>query len=80
MNCYPGRQRELVLEGQDILRKHGIDPIFGLENLVWASNKGHTTAAQQALVEQLRAVDQAGLGYDDIVEVLRVHGAIAANR
>jgi hypothetical protein len=26
-------------EAQNILRKHGIDPIIGIENLVWAPNK-----------------------------------------
>nr|WP_275994431.1 polymorphic toxin-type HINT domain-containing protein [Argonema antarcticum] len=75
-----GTQRALVQEGQAILRKHGIDPIWGLENLVWAPNRGHTTAAQELVVEELKAVDAAGLGYDDIVTVLRRHGRIAANR
>ncbi len=32
-------QQELVKEGQEILRKYGIDPIVGEENLVWAPNR-----------------------------------------
>ena len=31
-------QQELVQEGQEILRRYGIDPIIGKENLVWAPN------------------------------------------
>ena len=30
------RQKALVAEGQELLRRYGIDPIFGKENLVWA--------------------------------------------
>ena len=31
----PGAQRDLVLEGQDLLQQRaGIDPVYGLENLV----------------------------------------------
>jgi Pretoxin HINT domain len=76
----PGKQRELVIEGQEILRRNGVDPIFGTENLVWAPNKGHTIAAQQSLIDDLRAVDAAGGGYNRIVEILQVHGMIAASR
>ncbi|MDR4904409.1 hypothetical protein S3E15_01814 [Bacillus mycoides] len=32
------KQKILVQEGQEILRKHGIEPIIGEENLVWAPN------------------------------------------
>ncbi len=32
------KQQELVKEGQAILRKYGIDPITGTENIVWAPN------------------------------------------
>lgn len=34
-----GTQQELVKEGQEILRKYGIDPIVGEENLVWEPNR-----------------------------------------
>ncbi|MED1559349.1 AHH domain-containing protein [Bacillus paramycoides] len=32
------KQQKLVREGQGILRRYGIDPIIGEENLVWAPN------------------------------------------
>ena len=32
------KQQELVREGQEILRRYGMDPIIGKENLVWAPN------------------------------------------
>jgi hypothetical protein len=76
-------QQELVEEGQAILIKHGLDPDEGLENLVWAPNRvegQHSIEPLQNLVDQLKEVDEAGGGYDDIVEVLREHGEIAANR
>ena len=31
--------KELVKEGQEILKEYDIDPILGLENLVWAPNR-----------------------------------------
>lgn len=76
-------QQSLVREGQDILKKHGIDPIWGLENLTWAPNRvngQHRTETLQDLVNDLKAVDAAGGGKDDIVNVLRDHGDRAAGR
>ena len=32
------KPQELVREGQEILKKYGIEPIIGKENLVWAPN------------------------------------------
>ena len=80
LNGRAGVHRTLVREGQDILRSHNIDPVQGIENLVWAPNKGHTTAATRSLVEDLRSAHQLGLGRDEIVEVLALHGRIAAAR
>lgn len=75
-------QQALVTEGQAILRKVGIDPINGLENLTWAPRvRGqHTLAALEPLVTDLRAVGQAGGQYDDVVEILKRYGDIAAKR
>lgn len=76
-------QQELVNEGQEILRKYGIDPIVGEENLVWAPNRvvgQHDTAALEEVVNALKAVDKAGGDYDDIVEVLNMFGQIASEK
>lgn len=73
----PGAHRALVREGQDILREVDIDPILGLENLVWAPNKGHTIGATRSLVDDLRA---ARGSRSDIVEILRMHGDAASGR
>lgn len=76
-------QKSLVQEGQDILRKHGVDPIVGVENLVWAPNavKGqHSFEAIENVVNQIKAVDAAGGDYDDIVDMLEEIGNLAARR
>ncbi len=80
---HEGTQQELVKEGQEILRKYGIDPIVGEENLVWAPNRvvgQHDTAALEKVVNGLKAVDKAGGDYDDIVDVLNMFGQIASER
>lgn len=66
-------QQKLVERGQDVLRKHGIDPIFGKENFVWAPNIAgqHTEAMLEPLVKQLKKVGNArGATRDQIVKVL----------
>jgi hypothetical protein len=76
-------QKDLVREGQAILRKVGIDPIFGPEVLVWAPNgvEGqHGIDALQTVMRELRALDEAGADYDDFVEKLAELGKIAARR
>ena len=76
-------QQELVKEGQEILRKYGIDPIWGKENLIWAPNrvKGqHSIEALTKVVEKLRLVDEYGGEYEDIVDVLYDLGKKAASR
>jgi hypothetical protein len=76
-------QKALVKEGQDLLRRNGIDPIFGKENLVWAPNRvagQHDIAALRNVIEQVKAVELDGGTYDDIVDKLRKLGVIAAAR
>ena len=75
-------QQELVEEGQDILRRVGIDPIYGVENLTWAPNiEGqHVTANLREVVDRLRDLDSVGAGYEDFVEALQELGDIAAQR
>jgi hypothetical protein len=75
-------QQALVKEGQDILRRNGIDPTKGLENLVWAPNaKGqHTLANLRAVVDELKVADAGGFGKDAIADVLKTHGKLASER
>ncbi|KGT42832.1 AHH domain-containing protein [Bacillus cereus] len=76
-------QQKLVQEGQELLRKYGIDPIIGKENLVWAPNRvagQHSIAALENVVNQLKAVDAAGADLDDIIEILEDLGKQAASR
>ncbi|WP_432199761.1 polymorphic toxin-type HINT domain-containing protein [Erythrobacter sp. W53] len=75
-------QQELVQEGQGILLRHGIDPIYGPENLTWAPNGNgvHTNATVTNLVGDLRAADVAGASRSQIVDILSQHGKIAADR
>jgi len=76
------KQKGLVDEGQEILRKHGIDPIYGTENLTWAPNVAgqHTANSLENVVDTLRAVDQAGGDQSDIVAALQQLGKAAADR
>jgi hypothetical protein len=76
-------QKALVKEGQALLRRYGIDPIWGLENLVWAPNRivgQHDIEALRKVVEKLKLVEDFGGSYNDIVEALEVLGEIAAER
>ena len=56
------KQKELVAEGMEILIENGIDPIKGLENLVWAPNVTgqHTITALTNVVETLRKARSEG--------------------
>jgi len=76
-------QQALVDEGQAILRKYGIDPIYGVENLVWAPNRvdaQHGIETLRNVVETLRRLDAAGADRDDIVKALAKLGELAAKR
>lgn len=80
VNGRAGSHRTIIREGQDILRRYDIDPLQGVENLVWAPNKGHTQSAAGALVADLRAAEAAGASRSRIVTILRLHGDAAARR
>nr|WP_081257756.1 AHH domain-containing protein [Bacillus wiedmannii] len=76
-------QKELVKEGQEILKEYDIDPILGLENLVWAPNrvKGqHGIEALRNVVDNLKKVRDAGGDRDDILKMLNKLGDIAKRR
>ena len=75
-------QQALVDRGQTVLRKYGIDPIVGEENLIWAPNTSGQHVADthlKPLVEELEAVEAKKGSYEEIVEVLQNHGKIAAD-
>ncbi|EOP59959.1 hypothetical protein IKQ_06110 [Bacillus cereus VDM053] len=76
-------QQKLVQEGQEILRKYGIDPIIGEENLVWAPNAvvgQHSIDALEIVVKRLRDVEAEGGDLEDIVDALKELGGLASRR
>lgn len=76
-------QKELVKIGQDILRKYGIDPVVGAENLVWAPNRiagQHDINALEDVVSGLIEISESGGDYDEIVRWLSLMGQIASER
>ncbi len=76
-------QKQLVREGQELLRRFQIDPIMGPENLVWAPMRAegqHGPEALRHVVDQLKAVEAEGGGREEIVEKLKDLGKIAAQR
>ena len=73
------KQQELVLEGQEILRRYGMNPIIRKENLVWAPNAvigQHSLDALEEVVNRLRAVEAMDGDFDDIVEALEALEAL----
>ncbi len=75
------KQQELVREGQGILRRNGVDPIIGEENLVWAPNAvvgQHSLDALEIVVKRLRDVEAEGGDLDDIVDALKELGGLAS--
>jgi hypothetical protein len=47
-----------VEEGAAILKKYGIDPVFGKEVLIWAPNTGHDIDNLGEVLRLLRAADK----------------------
>jgi hypothetical protein len=76
-------QQMLVREGQDLLRKVGIDPLFGEEVLYWAPNgvkDQHSHSTLLSLIEDLRKLAASQEERSEYVEVLKKHAAVAAGR
>ena len=63
---------------RDILEKHGIDPYWGKENLVWAPHitGQHTKENEKYIYDQLHTTDIEG---GDITKNLKELGKRAAN-
>ncbi|WP_252198882.1 hypothetical protein [Bacillus mycoides] len=65
------------------LRRYGIEPIIGEENLVWAPNAvigQHRFDALEEVVSRLRVVEAIDGDFDDIVETLKDLEDIASTR
>jgi hypothetical protein len=76
-------QKELVKEGQELLKRYGIEPILGKENLTWAPMRvagQHGIDVLKDVVNTLKKVEKAGGDYDDIVQALKELGEKAASR
>jgi RHS repeat-associated protein len=76
-------QKLLVAEGQALLRRFGIDPIYGKENLIWAPmrvKEQHGIGALQNVVNRLKEVESSGGESDDIIMMLLRLGQEAARR
>ena len=76
-------QQELVSEGQAILRRFDIDPVYGKENLVWAPMRvagQHDINALRNVLDNLKRVEQLGGSRDDMVRQLASLGKVAAQR
>ena len=77
------KQQELVKEGQAILRKYGIDPITGTENIVWAPNGvvgQHNVEALEEVVYGLIERAEFGVEKEEIIKYLQRMGRIAQGR
>lgn len=77
-------QQELVDQGRDILRKVGIDPLFGKEVLAWAANNPagqHHIDSLRPLVEELKQLWNSGERTgSEFARILKKHGDFAARR
>nr|WP_274028169.1 AHH domain-containing protein [Vibrio parahaemolyticus] len=76
-------QQALVTEVQILLRKYGIDPIFGPENLVWAPNRiegQHDIKALQQVIDFLKMTDEMFGTREEMINALKSLGKTAAER
>ncbi|KEK17960.1 type IV secretion protein Rhs [Bacillus manliponensis] len=74
------KKQELVREGQEILRRYGIE-LIGEKNLVCSLNKiaaQHGIERLQHIVDKLKEVDSFGGTREKIVEMLKLLGEEAA--
>ena len=77
------KQQALVRQGQALLSKYDIDPIFGVENLTWAPQriKGqHDLGALKQVVQTLTETDELFGSRDAMVRALKELGQTAAER
>lgn len=75
-------QQKLVQEGQEILRRYGIEPIIGKENLVWAPNRiagQHNIERLQHIIDKLKEIDSFGGTREKMIDMLKLLGEEAAS-
>lgn len=77
----PGKMSTVVSEAQSVVRQRaGIDPIWDLENLGWAPNKGHSIAVAEDQLSRLRVFDAADATPAEFEELLKLFKNEAAAR
>lgn len=63
--CYKrgqeGEMNDIAMEGHEILRRYGIDPVLDPHNLVSAPNTGHTTPEIRKVVDGLKLTEETAL-------------------
>lgn len=65
------------------MRKYGIGPIFGPENLVWAPNRiegQHDIKALQQVIDFLKMTDEMFGTREEMINALKSLGKTAAER
>ena len=63
--CYKrgqeGEMNDIAMEGHEILRRYGIDPVMDPHNLVSAPNMGHSTEDIRKVVDELKKTESKAL-------------------
>ncbi len=55
---------------REILKKHNIDPYFGLENIYWAPNRGHTNEYIKKVAKEMYRLDKRNATREEFVDKL----------
>jgi hypothetical protein len=55
---------------RQVLKDYGIDPYYGMENIHWAPNKGHSNGYKKKVAKDLWGVKSQGGTKDDIIQKL----------
>ncbi|MFO0613418.1 MAG: RHS repeat-associated core domain-containing protein [Polyangiaceae bacterium] len=71
-HLWKDENRKFILDAQEILKRHGID-LHGVDNLVWAPNKGHTVEYAEKVWKALNSADPGGRA--KVIEALKDLGA-----
>ncbi|WP_275368454.1 RHS repeat-associated core domain-containing protein [Xenorhabdus bovienii] len=66
----PAAAKEFIKDSQRILREAGIDPKYGVENLVWAPNKNHSVEAAKKVNDVLKEAVSSGRSVKDTLAEL----------
>ncbi|MEK9495292.1 AHH domain-containing protein [Photorhabdus sp. P32] len=66
----PTAAKPYIKDSQRILREAGIDPKYGIENLVWAPNKNHSVEAAKKVNDVLKEAVSSGRSVKDALAEL----------